>query len=149
MFKVFLKYTYLLISLTAFSVMKAKGQDVQLSAIGATKGPPGEMRFTELQSVLRGEKHKWPDGTKVVIALFNPITAPGNTTCKKIFNMSVDQLKKYWLGVVFQGKADPPYFFKTKEEVEAFVTTTLGAVGVVPQPPVIGKTIVIDGKKFF
>ena len=63
--------------------------------------------------------------------------------------MSVDQLKKYWLGVVFQGKADPPYFFKTKEEVEAFVTTTLGAVGVVPQPPIIGKTIVIDGKKFF
>lgn len=130
-----------------FAGLEAHGQEMPLTVIAAEKGPPDEMRMAELKSVLKGERQRWSDGTRVFIALFNPNTEPGSKTSQRIFNMTVDQMKKYWLALVFQGRGDSPVFFKTKEEVEAYVSSTPGAVGVVPQPTSVAKVISIDGRK--
>ena len=111
------------------------------------KGAPAEMKLAQLKAVMRGERLRWPDGSKVVIALMKSSTPIGVNTGQKIYNMSANELNKYWLALVFQGKADAPNFFNSEAELEAFIAQTTGAIGVVNQPPTGGKTILIDGKR--
>jgi hypothetical protein len=125
----------------------ARAQDMSLVVIGNGKGVPSEMKLAQLQSTLRGEKLRWPDGSKVTIALLKSNTPIGTTTSRKVYNMSANELNKYWLALVFQGKADAPNFFASEAELEEFVSQTNGAIGVVSHPPASGKTILIDGKK--
>jgi hypothetical protein len=55
----------------------------------------------QLKSVMRGEKLRWPDGSKVIIALLKSTTPIGVNTSRKIYNMSPNELNKYWLALVF------------------------------------------------
>src|SRR5689334_8122335 len=106
----FMRYIFLRCFIAALFLCtsgKCFGQDA-LTIIGNAKGAPSELKMVQLQSILKGEKQRWGDGTKVVIALMKTNTPVGIVTSKKIFNMSPDQLNKYWLGLVFQGKADAP-----------------------------------------
>jgi hypothetical protein len=126
--------------------MPAKSQDMNLVVIANGKGVPSEMKMVQFKSTMRGEKLRWPDGSKVVIALMKSTTPVGVNTSKKIYNMSANELNKYWLALVFQGKADAPNFFNSEAELEEFISQTKGAIGVVNQPSSSNKTIVIDGK---
>lgn len=130
-----------------FCLTSATAQDVPITVIANGKGAPVEMKMNQLKSVLKGEKQRWPDGTKVVIALMKTNTPIGSNTSKKIFNMSGDELNKYWLALVFQGKADAPNFFNSESELEAFVSQTQGSIGVVGQADGSSKLLLIDGKK--
>ena len=147
MLSTFLKYfsgavIFLFLSAKSFS-------QETLTVIGNSKGSPAELKMGQLQSILKGEKQRWGDGTKVTIALMKTNTPVGNVTSRKVFNMSGDQLNKYWLALVFQGKADAPNFFNSPSELETYVTQTPGAIGIIGQAPTIAqKTIIVDGKKF-
>lgn len=127
------------------------GQDAtSLTVIGNQKGAPAGLKFTELKSLLKGEKQRWPDGTKVVIALMKTGTPIGQNSAKKIYNMSGDELNRFWLALVFQGKATAPNFFNSVSELENFVAQTPGAIGVVTNHISNDtKTITVDGNKEF
>ena len=126
----------------------AHAQDMNLVVIGNGNGVPADLKLVQLKSTMKGEKLRWPDGSKVVIALLKSTTPIGQNTSKKIYNMSANELNKYWLALVFQGKADAPNFFNSEAELEEFVAQTTGAIGVVNQPATGNKTITIDGKRF-
>jgi hypothetical protein len=122
----------------------------KISVIGNTKGVPASMKMNEVVSVLKGEKQRWNDGTKIVIALMKTSTPIGSNTGKKIYNMTGDELNKYWLALVFQGKSQAPSFFNSAAELESFVAQTPGAIGVVEQAAGDqAHTVSIDGKKTF
>lgn len=133
--------------LSLYGYLPANAQDMNLTVIANGKGVPSEMKMLQLKSVMKGEKLRWPDGTKVSIALLKTNTPIGVTTSKKIYNMSANELNKYWLALVFQGKADAPNFFNSEADLEEFVAQTNGAIGVVNQPSASNKTVVVDGKK--
>ena len=119
-----------------------------LTVISNAKGSPAELKMSQLQSILKGEKQRWNDGTKVVIALMKVNTPTGTVTTRKILNMNGDQLNKYWLAMVFQGKAEAPSFFNSMDELENFVSQTPGAIGITGRlPSVTTKTILVDGKR--
>lgn len=143
--KGFIKYflfTALLVCLQCFAYSQES-----LVVIGNAKGSPSQMQFDQLKSILRGEKQRWTDGTKVVIALMKTNTPSGINTSRKVFNMTGDQLNKYWLALVFQGKADAPTFFTSETELENFVAQTPGAIGIITQSNYNTKIILLDGKK--
>lgn len=139
-------FKFFLISL--FFQLSASAQDMSLAVIANSKGAPSEMKLAQLKSTMRGEKLRWPDGNKVVIALLKSTTPIGTTTSKKIYNMSANELNKYWLALVFQGKADAPNFFNSEAELEEFVSQTTGAIGVVNRPSATNKVVTIDGQKY-
>lgn len=129
----------------------AEAQDIMLTVISNTKGAPTSMKMSELRSVLRGEKQRWNDGTKVHIALMKTTTPVGQGACQKIYSMSGDKVKRFWLELSFAGNADAPIFCNTVEELESFVSQNPGAIGVVDRASSNAdiKTTEIDGKKFF
>ena len=136
--------------LLAIGVM-TKAQDMQLTVIGNVTGVPSAMKSSELVSVLKGEKQRWSDGTKVNIYIMKTTTPIGQSTCRKIYNWSGDKVKRYWLELSFSGKADAPTFCNTVEELETYVSQNPGAIGVVDRSSTSNgvKMILIDGKNPF
>lgn len=140
-----------MIFLFLLSGLAAKSQDTPLTAIGNQKGSPSELKFSELRSIFMGEKQRWPDGTKISIALMKTNNPVGKSICRKVYDMSGDEMNKFWLALVFQGKSSAPNFFNSVKELEEFVAQNPGAIGLVNeiiQTPDI-KTIVVNGKKTF
>jgi len=130
--------------LSATSSVKAQN----LMVISNSKGAPAELNRTELMAVMRGEKQRWNDGTRISIALMKSSTTTGEVTSKKIYGMSADEVNKYWLALVFQGKAKAPMFFNSANELESYISQTPGAIGIVEESPDIKlKPVTIDGKK--
>ena len=124
------------------------GQNELLMIVGNAKSVPMEMDMDQLKSVLKGERLRWSDGSKVVIALMKTNTPIGANTCKKLYNMSGNELNKYFLALVFQGKAKAPTFFNSVNDLESYVAQTPGAIGVLQDAnDNIIKTITVDGKK--
>ena len=47
-----------------------------------------------------------------------------------VYGKSVSQVKRYWLAQVFQGRATPPIYKDSNEEILKYVQKQPGAVGV-------------------
>lgn len=138
---------FLVLLLILLTAPQARAQDT-LTAIAHQNGAPAALSFNELQSVLLGEKQRWSNGTKVVIALIKTNNTLGATICKVVFEMKPDELNKHWLALVFQGKASAPYFFNSVAELEDFISQNPGSIGItnkaVSTPNV--RTVTIDRK---
>ena len=132
-----------------FSSINARSQNEMLTVISNDKGAPAELKLSDLKSIFLGEKQRWRNGNKISIALMKTSTPGGAYICQKIYDMSSDELKKFWLALVFEGKADAPEFFNTTSELESFVAENPGAIGIIDQPPASADTriVLIDGKK--
>jgi ABC-type phosphate transport system substrate-binding protein len=125
----------------------ANAQD-NLTIIGSIESVPAELDMSQLRAVLKGEKMRWDDGTKVKIALMKTNTPIGTITSDKIYDMNGNELNKYFLALVFQGKVKAPAFFNSESELEAYIAQTPGAIGVVQNTGNDQvKIVLIDGKK--
>ena len=126
---------------------EAGAQNIELTVIGNSETVPEKMDMNQLRSVLRGEKMRWDDGTTIKIALMKTNTSTGSLTSEKIYNMSANELNKYFLALVFQGKVKAPLFFTSERELENYVAITPGAIGV-SDNSVAGniQVIEVDGK---
>ena len=142
------KFIFLLLfstSLTAFS------QDNGLVVIGNKNAVPAQLSFADLQSIFLGNRPKWTNGEKVVIALLKLNTPGGKATSDKVYHMTPEQVTKHWLGVSIKGTIEAPVFFNSVAELQSFISTTSGAIGIINEPASAAntKTVLIDGKKIF
>ncbi len=126
-------------------------EEPSIMVIANEKGAPASLTMKELKSIFQGEKQRWNDGPKISIAFMKSATPVGSATANKVMKMSGDQLNKFWLALVFQGKAKAPVFFGSASEVENYVSQNPGAIGVVEAGYQVkgARIIPIDGKKSF
>ena len=85
-------------------------QEVDSLVVIANVDGVTEITFNELKSIMRGERQRWKGGVKVELALMKTTTPIGGLIAEKIYNMSSNQLNKYWLAQVFQGRVHTPQF---------------------------------------
>jgi ABC-type phosphate transport system substrate-binding protein len=138
----------LLSFILALSCLRVNAQYTALTVISNEKGAPANLRMNEFRSVLKGERLRWPDGSKVVIALMKTNTPVGMNTCSRLYRMTANDLNKMFLALVFQGKGEAPIFFETMRELQSFVKETPGAIGIVESSAAYrDKVVNIDGKK--
>ena len=141
------KFTLLIFFAGILLPSSVYAQNTELTIIGNSKSVPSEMNMQQLKSVLKGEKQRWSDGTKVVIALMKTNTDVGTNTSEKLYNMTGNELNKYFLALVFQGKVKAPTFFNSVNDLESYVAQTPGAIGVLDKAnDKLLKTIIVDGK---
>ena len=142
---------FLIFFILVLCVGFAKGQNASLTVISNPKGVPAELKMGELKSILMGERQRWASGRKVMIALMKTNTAVGKYTSEKLYNMSPDEVKKFWLALVFQGKADAPTFFNSVSDLQAYVAENPGAIGIIdqPLPGNSANVVTVDGRKSF
>ncbi len=147
----FVYRNFLSVLLLLFVNYIGNAQEITLTAISNNKGAPSSLKMSELKSILKGEQQRWKDGTKVSIVLMKTSTPVGEITCKKIYNMSSDKVKRFWLGLSFSGRAEAPVFCNSQEELESLVAQNPGSIGIIDKSSGMAsiKTISIDGKSFF
>lgn len=121
-----------------------------LSVIVNTNEAPTNISLSNLKSVLKGEKQRWKDGTKITLAFMKTSTNIGSEMSHRVFDMSEKQLNKYFLAQVFQGKMSSPEFFDSETDLLNFVKNTKGTIAVIKAGNSSGlKTITVDGKTSF
>ena len=140
---------FIFVGLFLFFVFTATSQVSSLTVISNQNGAPSSLNFSELKSIFMGEQQRWRGGTKITIALMKTNTPAGKKTCETIYGMSSDELNKFWLALVFQGKAAAPNFFNTASELENFVAQNPGSIGIVDEVVTNDeiKTVQVAGKK--
>jgi hypothetical protein len=145
----FVKYFFTGMVLTCCA-LSAAAQD-NLVAIGNQTGVPADLKMSELKAVFRGERQRWSNGTKIVIAMIKSTTPLGNTISEKIYSMNGDEVRGFWAGISFAGKSDPPNVFNTSAEVEVFVSQNPGAIAILDKSSNTPdtKTVLVGGKKTF
>ena len=143
--------TFLVILLIVLGGFVSSAQSNSLTVISHHKGSPPELKRSELKSIFLGEKQRWKNGQKILIALMKTNTEAGKDICDKVYDMSSDEVKKYWLALVFQGKAEAPAFFNSIWELQAFVAENPGAIGIINAgaAPANTQVVLIDGRKSF
>lgn len=137
-----------LVLVMLFAGLAARSQS-SLTVISNPKGTPEELKFSELKSIFMGEQQRWRNGTKITLALMKTNTDVGKTTSSKVYGMSGDELNKFWLALVFQGKASAPNFFNSESDLENFVARNPGAIGITDQLAANTelRTILVEGRK--
>lgn len=142
---------YVLVAVCLFFSLTGKAQHSSLSAISHVSGAPAEMKQSDLKKIMMGETQRWKNGKRIVIALMKTNTDLGKATTAKIYDMSGDELNKYWLSLVFQGKAQAPVFFNSVTDLQNFVASNPGAIGIIDKPVATGdvRSVLIDGKASF
>jgi ABC-type phosphate transport system substrate-binding protein len=140
---------FIFVALLFFSAFTATSQTSSLTVISNQKGAPSTLNFSQLKSIFMGEQQRWHGGTKITIALMKTNTPAGKNTSETIYGMSSDELNKFWLALVFQGKASAPNFFNSASELENFVAENPGAIGIVDEVAANDqiKKIEVEGKK--
>jgi ABC-type phosphate transport system substrate-binding protein len=88
------------------------------------------MDFDRLVGIFRGEEALWDNKKSIIIVLPSSKNETAEEIAKTIFNGSVMTMKKYWLGLVFQGRANPPVFLDSNEDIINYVQKNQGAIGI-------------------
>ena len=85
----------------------------------------------EIHSLFKGNKSNWDNGTSITSVLaLNESDEKSKYIAEEIYNKSVLSVKKYWLGLVFQGRSEAPIFVSNNEEVLEVVKKNTGAIGI-------------------
>lgn len=130
-----------------------------LSACVATAGdvavvvhpdvPVDALSFADLRKIMLGDRQFWASGMKVTIVIAQP-NDPGRTVLlNKVYRMSEERFRQYWIAKVFRGEAaEGPKIVLSSEGAIEFVSALEGSIAFVDVDDVPSglKVLSIDGK---
>lgn len=106
-----------------------------------------ELSVPEVRRIFRGEQSIWPTKQPVTVVLPSARADFTDLFARQALGMTRAAMQRYWLAIVFQGRANPPVPQDSAAEVLAYVQRTPGAVGLVPAvTPGIPKSLVVRVK---
>jgi len=141
-------YKYILIffiSISCGSQLMAQSGLSDLTIIGNKTGFESTS-LKEIRQMFKGKYSSWPI-TKITVTIVLP--APQSPNAQKmasqIYSNTISGVQKYWLSLVFQGRANPPVFLEADDQIIDFVRKTPGAIGIVSSGnPNTPKNLVIN-----
>jgi ABC-type phosphate transport system substrate-binding protein len=87
----------------------------------------------EVVQIFRNGRSLWASGEKVIIVLPSNKSDMAESVAKNLYGGSVTAMQKFWIALVFQGRANPPVFLQTEEEIVSYIAKNPGAIGVIPK----------------
>lgn len=92
-----------------------------------------QLTQAQVKEYFKGKYTLWKTGSSVKVVLHSSESKHSATLSKLLFNTSQQGVKKYWLSLVFQGRANPPVFLNNETEIINYVKRTPGAIGIIHQ----------------
>jgi ABC-type phosphate transport system substrate-binding protein len=87
----------------------------------------------EVVQIFRNGRSLWASGEKVIIVLPANKSDIAESVAKNLYGGSVTAMQKFWLALVFQGRANPPVFLQSTDEIMMYISKHPGAIGVIPK----------------
>jgi ABC-type phosphate transport system substrate-binding protein len=129
--KLQLKHILFIAVLICTATIQAQKQFEEFVLIGNSTGLK-EIKASDVLRIFKGQQSNWNNGNSVTLVLPSTKSSTSEKIAKLIYNTSSSGMQKYWLGLVFQGRANPPFFIDSSEEIIRFVQRTPGAVAFIP-----------------
>ncbi|MBT3888488.1 MAG: hypothetical protein HOA20_03635 [Rhodobacterales bacterium] len=63
-----------------------------------------ELSMSQLQKIFLADKQFWPDNTRITLLVRAPVAAEREVILDRIYHMSEDQFKQYWIAKMFRGE---------------------------------------------
>lgn len=130
------------VGLLSFNTASAQSAWGELSIIGNKIGVT-QLKAQEARNIFRANKTTWPNKIAVTIALPSPKSITSEPVARLIYGTRPTSVQKFWLSLVFQGRATPPNFFETDQELIQFVQRTPGAIGVISSVTAIPNSVAL------
>ena len=102
------------------------------------------MKKNTLINVFKGRLDSWNNGNTVKIVLPSQKNESSTLTAKVIYGTTVKGMQKFWLSLVFQGRANPPVFLDSDEEIIRYIQKNPGSVGVINKNNEYPKSLQIE-----
>jgi ABC-type phosphate transport system substrate-binding protein len=128
--------------LTGSFSLRAQTAWGELAIIGNKIGLT-QLKAQEARNIFRANTTTWPNKITVTIALPSPKSSTSEPVARLIYGTRPSSVQKFWLSLVFQGRATPPNFFDTDQELIQFVQRTPGAIGVISSEVAIPNSVLL------
>lgn len=120
---------FLIILGTISSSERLSAQNSDLIFIGKDIGA-AEMRMDQIIDYFKAKNAYWDNKRPVTVCLPGTKSEDAEKISAIIYKKSVRDVQKFWLSIVFQGRAKSPMFFESDQEMIDYVKKTPGAIGV-------------------
>jgi len=85
----------------------------------------------QLNGIFRGNQSIWKTNEQVIVVMPSSKAEFADQFAKSVLQMSHSALQKYWLALVFQGRANAPVFLNSSAEILDYVKKNPGAIAIV------------------
>lgn len=100
-----------------------------IKVIGNNTGEKS-MSQKSLIEVFRGQKNYWETNEGVLLILPSDKHPGAGIASAILYDMSISEMQKFWLAMVFQGRTNPPVFELNNADILKIVSETPGAIGI-------------------
>jgi hypothetical protein len=124
-----------------FAQPQAAGAQSSRGAVAIVVHPDTDVRelsFDQLRKIFRGEQQFWEDGSRITLLVRAPVAAERALVLERIYRMSEDQFRQYWIGKMFRADvAAGPKIVYSSEMARDLVTAIPGAITFIPADAVV------------
>jgi ABC-type phosphate transport system substrate-binding protein len=117
---VFCCFTNTLFSQSDWNAITVVGNKTELKSISKSK----------LKRIFKGYESRWNNDNEIIVVLHSSKSPTCEIMAQTIFGSSMKTVKRYWLNLVFQGRANPPVFLDDNLEILNYVKSHPGAIGI-------------------
>lgn len=86
--------------------------------------------LSELKDVFLGEKQVDSNNKTIIVVLPSTDFEGAEEVAQLISGSSLNSFRRYWLSIVFQGRANPPIYFNSNQRMIDFVRETPGSIAI-------------------
>jgi ABC-type phosphate transport system substrate-binding protein len=85
----------------------------------------------QMNGIFRGTQSIWKSKEQVIVVMPSSKADFAEQFAASVLQMSHSALQKFWLALVFQGRANAPVFLNSSSEIIEYVKKNPGAIAVV------------------
>ncbi len=112
----------------------ADGQSMEKIHLVGNKTGLSSVNRKQMRDIFRGTQSIWKTGEQVIVVMPSGKSDLAPQFSESILQMSYPAVQKFWLALVFQGRASAPVFLNNSIEILDYVKRNPGAIGVVNIP---------------
>lgn len=86
--------------------------------------------LSELKDIFLGEKQVDPNNNTIVVVLPTTDFQGADEVVRLISGSSLNSFRRYWLSIVFQGRANPPIYLNSNQRMIDFVRENPGSIAI-------------------
>lgn len=120
MFSIFLSQNFLVHGQSDWKNLTIIGNSIGVS----------ELSKQQLKDVFLGNLENWSTGNSVVVVLPSSDYVNANDITSIVVDKNLNSIRRYWLGLVFQGRVNPPMYLSNNEKIIKYINEVPGSIGV-------------------
>ncbi len=120
--------------ISGFFSLTSLAQSLEGFVVAGNKTGLTSVSKKQLARIFQGKESLWKTKEEVLLVMPSAKSEFGAVFAEKVLNMSYTALQKYWLVLVFQGRASAPVFLNSNAEMLDYIKRNPGAIGVLRMP---------------